>query len=136
MLPNQVTPELMGEAQSILKAYNKIYPSDVNRKLFPELIEAIQFCFAWDFTTNDIVEALQKSTTHPFWTDVLPHGSLTGFLKPRHIESVRQHQSNEIEKALVNHERWKAKDEKHIERQKRKGFDEEGRPLLSLAVQS
>ena len=137
MLPSDVSPELQGQAQQILKTYNDLYPSEFNRKLYPEMIQAVQFCISWSFTVEEIKEAIHKSKTHPFWSDAMSQGALTGFLKPRHIETVRHYQPEVLDLARRQHEldRWEEKDAKRNERQKRKGFDSDGNPILRVAVQ-
>ena len=135
MLPSDFSPDTMKAAQQILIYYNELYPAEYNRKLFPEMIEAVQFCISWSFTLEDIREALKRSTTHPFWYDALSQGSLTGFLKPRHIESVRNFQATNDLEHKRQLERWENQDAKRIERYRQKGLDEEGRPLLRMEVQ-
>jgi hypothetical protein len=132
MLPRDVSPAVMKAGQEVLKAFSKLYPSDRNRKLFPEMIDALQFCFDWNFTTEEIIDALARSQTHPFWSDLLSKGgSLTGFLKPRHLETVRHYvaETSGLEEAR-RQDRREVQDEKRARRQKRKGFDEEGNPIL------
>lgn len=139
MLPEDFTPEMMRQAQEILKHYNQIYPSEMNRKLFPEMIQAIQHCSVWNFSVEEIIQALDRSISHPFWSDVLSQGSLTGFLKPRHIETLRHYtpeSEDDLEKKRRQQDRWEAKDAKQKERNARKGLDENGQPILRVAVQS
>ena len=84
---------------------------------------------------NDIIEAITISTSHPFWADVLAKGSLTGFIKPRHIEAVRQYTPDATDNIEHNRRRWEAEDEKHRQQQHARGLDEDGKPLLRVAVQ-
>ena len=135
MRPEDFTPESMKDAQVVLKNYSRIYPSEKDRKLFPELVQAIQHCKAWDITTDDIIEAITISTSHPFWADVLAKGSLTGFIKPRHIEAVRQYTPEATDNIEHNRRRWEAEDEKRRQQQHARGLDENGKPLLRVAVQ-
>tara|TARA_R100000808_G_scaffold9072_1_gene25218 strand:+ start:3659 stop:4057 length:399 start_codon:yes stop_codon:yes gene_type:complete len=132
MLPSDFSPGLMERAQNILKSYNETYPSERNRKLFPEIVQAVQFCSAWDISTEEILEAISNSKHHPFWSEALAQGSLTGFLKPRHIESVRHYRPKAEDSRNVR--RMEAQDEHHKERQRRKGFDSNGTPVLRVAV--
>ena len=134
MKPEDFSPELMEQAQTVLKAYNQIYPTESDRRLFPEMIEAIKFCHQWQFTTAEIIEAIERSTLDTFWSALLSRGSLTGFLKPRHLESVRHQKPEDADEKERQEQRWEEQDATRKERQSKKGFDADGNPILRVAV--
>lgn len=135
MRPQDFSPENMKDAQVVLKHYARTYPSEKDRKLFPELVQAVEHCKAWDITVDDITEAIFLSKIHPFWSDYLRKGSLAGFIKPKHVEAVRQYKPESTEQIEYNKARWVAEDAKAKERQRATGFDENGKPILRVAVQ-
>jgi len=135
MRPQDFSPENIKDAQTVLKHYARTYPSETDRKLFPELVQAVENCKAWDISVDDITDAIFLSKVHPFWCDYLKRGSLAGFVKPNHIEAVRQYKPESTEELDYNKSRWEAEDEKAKERKSATGFDENGKPILRVAVQ-
>lgn len=122
-------------AQKVLRHYAVTYPSDKGRKLYPELVQAVIDCSAWEITSDDIIEALTISKTHPWWSQMLNRGSLTGFLKPKHIEEMRHYSDETSQHDQYNRQRLEVLDEQHRQRQLARGLDENGKPILRLASQ-
>ena len=135
MNPENFTPDQIRAAQQVLRHYAATYPSDRNRRLYPELVQAVVDCSAWEITSDDIMEALTISKAHPFWGEILSKGRLTGFVKPKHVEEMLHYSGESSQHEQYNRQRLQAQDEQHRQRQLARGLDENGKPILRLASQ-
>jgi len=135
MNPKNFTSDNIKAAQKILQHYAMTYPSDKGRRMYPELVQAIIDCSVWEITSDDIVEAITISKTHPWWSQALSKGALTGFIKPKHVEEMRHYSGESSQNQQYNRQRLEAQDEQHRQRQLARGLDENGKPILRLASQ-